>query len=317
MKQHIFKILSLVIALILLLTLASCKNKANHDHSVSATSDSPAATEDEAKSAKQSNKDHSGVDSSAANNSIPPQEDMSTVSSDAETQAATSLSVEELLSSGGSDPGNIYDATGFVNIKDVIPEIQTEIRYASDHNFVGEPINGYEEPIAIMTKEAAAALMGVNQDLKEQGYTVKIFDAYRPQSAVNHFVAWSNDYNDQKMKSEFYPELDKSSLFSSGYIAYYSGHSHGSTIDLTLVDLNTGEEVDMGGPFDYFGTLSHPDYSGISSEQYENRMTLRSAMINNGFSPLNTEWWHFSLNNEPYPNTYFDFPVSSTSLSGS
>ena len=116
------------------------------------------------------------------------------------------------------------------------------------------------------------------------------------------------------MKSEFYPELDKSLLFSYGYIAAYSGHSHGSTIDLTLVDLSTGEEVDMGGSFDYFGSLSHPDYTGISSQQYENRMILRNAMLNNGFSPLSTEWWHFTLNGEPYPNTYFDFPVSSSSI---
>ena len=230
------------------------------------------------------------------------------------TQAATAPDVEDVLNRGSSDPGNAYDATGFVNIKDVIPEAQTEIRYATSHNFVGDKINGYEEEICLMTKEAAAALMGANNDLKEQGYTIKIFDAYRPQSAVNHFVSWSNDYNDQRMKSEFYPELDKSELFSNGYIAAYSGHSHGSTIDLTLVDLGTGEEVDMGGSFDYFGARSHPDYTGISSQEYENRMTLRTAMINNGFAPLYTEWWHFSLNNEPYPGTYFDFPVSSSSL---
>lgn len=313
MRNHLTKLLCIATALLLLSTFASCQNKT--DPTVPAESSPAASTEDQVITATQSENSESPADAYTAQTASETQEDM-TLAETAPTQAATSPSVEEVLSSGSSDPNNIYDATGFINIKDAIPEAQTEIRYATTHNFVGDVINGYEEPIAIMTKEAAAALMGANEELKEQGYTVKIFDAYRPQSAVNHFVSWSNDYNDQRMKSEFYPEIDKSSLFSSGYIASYSGHSHGSTIDLTLVDLNTGEEVDMGGSFDYFGTLSHPDYSGISSEQYQNRMTLRNAMVNNGFSPLSTEWWHFTLNNDPYPYTYFDFPVSSSSLSG-
>ena len=302
MRNHIAKLVYIGTALLILSTFASCQNKS--DPTVPTEPSVIEATKDQAVTATQSD-----VTASAASQ-------VNTTPTITPTQAAASPSVEDVLSLGSSDPNNIYDATGFVNIKNVIPEAQTEIRYATIHNFVGEVINGYDEPIAIMTKEAAAALMGANEDLKEQGYTVKIFDAYRPQSAVNHFVSWSYDYGDQRMKSEFYPELDKASLFSSGYIASYSGHSHGSTIDLTLVDLGTGEEVDMGGSFDYFGTLSHPDYAGISSEQYENRITLRNAMVSNGFSPLSTEWWHFSLNNDPYPYTYFDFPVSAASLSG-
>ena len=314
MKQYFKRAASLLIILLMMITFTSCKKNESPEPTAPATSDSVVATRDES-SATVSSDSATNADSSAQTPAAS-QEDSTAITYTAPTQTPTSMNAEEVLSSGSSDPNNIYDAGGFVNIKDVIPEAQTEIRYATSHNFVGEKINGYEEEIALMTKEAAAALLGVNNDLKEQGYTIKIFDAYRPQSAVNHFVSWANDYDDQRMKSEFYPELDKSVLFSNNYISAYSGHSHGSTVDLTLVDLSTGEEVDMGGSFDYFGTLSHPDYTGISSEQYANRMTLRSAMINNGFSPLYTEWWHFSLNSEPYPNTFFDFPVSTSSLNG-
>ena len=303
MKQYAKIIMCWCIILLMITTLTSCQKK-NSAPDVSATPDAVTATPEttvpSAVSVSENRSDPSAaVDPSEASSS---------------SQAATAPSAVEVLNRGSSDPNNIYDAGGFVNLKDVIPEAQIEIRYATSHNFVGDIINGYEEGICLMTKEAAAALMNANNALKQQGYTIKIYDAYRPQSAVDHFVSWSNDYNDQRMKSEFYPELDKSVLFSNGYIAAYSGHSHGSTIDLTLVDLSTGEEVDMGGTFDYFGTLSHPDYTGITSQQYENRMTLRSAMINNGFSPLSTEWWHFTLNNDPYPNTYFNFPVSASSL---
>lgn len=317
--QHLkTKFIYMCAALVILISLTSCQLFPFFNREGSPNQpETQAATADEAITASQADNTASTDVSESQSSTLPDQADATAITYTAPTQSATSPSVEEILSSGSSDPNDIYDATGFVNIKDVIPEVQTEIRYASAHNFVGEVISGYDEPIAIMTKEAASALMGANNDLKEQGYTVKIFDAYRPQSAVDHFVTWSYDYDDQRMKSEFYPELDKSTLFNSGYIAYQSGHSKGSTIDLTLVELSTGEEVDMGGSFDYFGSLSHPDYTGISSEQYQNRMTLRNAMVNNGFSPLYTEWWHFSLNNEPYPNTFFDFPVSSSSLSGS
>ncbi len=305
MKQHITRALGLLIVILMMITLTSCKKNQSPEPTDPATKDSVTATQAESVSTIPTDPSAQAPAASQA--------DVTAITYTEPTQAA-SMSAQEVLSLGSSDPNNSYDAGGFVNIRDVIPEVQTEIRYATTHNFVGDKINGYEEEIALMTKEAAAALIGANNDLKEQGYTVKIFDAYRPQSAVNHFVSWSNDYDDQRMKSEFYPDLDKSVLFSNGYIASYSGHSRGSTIDLTLVDLSTGEEADMGGSFDYFGSLSHPDYTGISSQQYENRMTLRNAMTGNGFAPLSTEWWHFSLNSEPYPYTYFDFPVSTSSI---
>jgi D-alanyl-D-alanine dipeptidase len=196
----------------------------------------------------------------------------------------------------------------------VIPDAILEIRYYTDYNFVGEQIDGYEEPVALLTKEAAEALKAANDDLEEQGYCIKIYDAYRPQCAVDDFVDWANDTSDTKMQEYFYPEVNKANLFSEGYIAYHSGHSRGSTVDLTIVDKATGEDVDMGGTFDYFGQVSHPDYTGITDEQYANRMILRDAMTSHGFKAITTEWWHFSLQNEPYPNTYFNFPVSSDSV---
>ena len=201
------------------------------------------------------------------------------------------------------------DSSGFVKLSDVVPDAILEIRYYSTYNFVGDRINGYEAPIAMLTKEAAAALKEVSDELIKKGYRLKIYDAYRPQRAVSHFASWAEDIKDTRMKEYFYPELDKSVLFDQGYIDYKSGHSRGSTLDLTLFDMKTEKEVDMGGTFDYFGIKSHPDYKKITKEQYNNRMILRKAMIAHGFRPLSTEWWHFTLDNEPYPDTYFDFPV--------
>lgn len=202
------------------------------------------------------------------------------------------------------------DSSGFVVLSDVVPDIIQEIRYYSTYNFVGDRIRGYEEPCALMTKEAAVALKEVADDLRAKGYRLKVFDAYRPQMAVDNFVEWAKDLKDTRMKKYFYPELNKDVLFPQGYIAENSGHSRGSTIDLTLFDMSTGKEVDMGGTFDYFGELSHPDYKGnLTKKQLANRKILRDAMLRHGFKPLDTEWWHFTLKNEPYPNTYFTFPV--------
>lgn len=206
------------------------------------------------------------------------------------------------------------DASGFVSLGEAIPDAILEIRYYTTYNFIGERIDGYEEPIALMTKEGAAALKKVSDELKEKGYRLKIFDAYRPQRAVTHFVNWSRVADDVKMKEYFYPELEKNRIFPLGYVAEHSGHTRGSTVDLTLFDMKKGKEVDMGGTFDYMGELSHPDYKGISEEQYANRMLLRKTMIKHGFRPIPEEWWHFTLENEPYPNTYFTFPVNSASL---
>ena len=206
------------------------------------------------------------------------------------------------------------NASDFVVLSEVIPDAILEIRYYSNYNFVGERIDGYEEPCALLTKEAVIALKEVSNELKEKGYRLKIFDAYRPQKAVDHFIRWAKDINDIRMKEFFYPELDKSEIFKQGYIAEKSVHSRGSTVDLTLIDSNTEKEIDMGGTFDYFGELSHSDYKILTTEQYNNRMILRDAMVSHGFKQLKEEWWHFTLINEPFPNTYFTFPVSSNSV---
>ncbi len=206
------------------------------------------------------------------------------------------------------------DSSDFVLLSEVVPDAILEIRYYSTYNFVGDRIDGYEEPYALLTREAAEALKAVSDDLVAKGYRLKIYDGYRPQMAVTNFVEWAEDVEDTRMKEYFYPELDKSVLFEQGYIAEKSGHSRGSTVDLTLFDMTTEKEVDMGGTFDYFGELSHPDYTGITEEQYNNRMILRDAMMAHDFKPLPEEWWHFTLENEPFPDTYFTFPVNSESV---
>ena len=206
------------------------------------------------------------------------------------------------------------DSSGFVLLSDYVPGIIQEIRYYSTYNFIGDRIDGYEEPCAVLTKKAARALKDVSNEMNVQGYRLKIFDAYRPAKAVRHFVLWGIEDLDLRMKPFFYPELEKQELFRRGYIASQSSHSRGSAVDLTLFDMRTGKELDMGSPFDLFSEVSHPDYTGITQEQYENRMLLQRVMVRNGFAPIDCEWWHFCLADEPYPETYFEFPVSSDYL---
>ena len=206
------------------------------------------------------------------------------------------------------------DPSGFVVLADYVPHIVQEIRYYSSYNFIGERIDGYEEPCALLTIEAARALKSVSSEMLVQGYRLKIFDAYRPACAVKHFVLWGIEDQDVRMKPYFYPDLQKQELFALGYIAKQSSHSRGSTVDLTLLDMKTGKEVDMGSTFDLFSEVSHPDYKGITDEQFKNRMALQRVMVRNGFVPIDCEWWHFTLKNEPYPDTYFNFPVSSEYL---
>ena len=220
------------------------------------------------------------------------------------------------------------DNSEFVNITDVVPDAILEIRYYSTYNFVGERIDGYMEPTALMTREAADSLQAVSKDVMAQGYRLKIYDAYRPQMGVDHFVRWSKDIPDTLMKTYFYPELDKSVLFPQNYIMEKSGHTRGSTVDLTLFDMATEKELDMGGTFDWFGEENHPDFCGnpetgeytgdnsmspvgrsITAEQFANRMLLRQAMLRHGFKAIDSEWWHFTLVDEPFPDTYFTFPV--------
>ena len=202
----------------------------------------------------------------------------------------------------------------FVLVSDYVPAVIQEIRYYSTYNFVGDRIDGYEQPCAILTKEAARALKEISNKLNVMGYRIKVFDAYRPATAVKHFTLWGVDDLDLRMKPFFYPDLEKQELFRRGYIASKSTHSRGSTVDLTLLDMKTGKEVDMGSPFDYFSEVSHPDYKGITKEQFENRMFLQELMVHGGFEPIDCEWWHFTLRDEPYPDTYFDFPVSTEVL---
>ena len=206
------------------------------------------------------------------------------------------------------------DSSGFVVLADYVPGIVQEIRYHSTFNFVGERVDGYEEPVALLTKEAARALKAAANEVNVQGYRLKVFDAYRPAMAVRHFVLWGIEDLDLRMKPYFYPDLEKQELFRQGYIAKQSSHSRGSAVDLTLLDMRTGKEVDMGSPFDLFSEVSHPDSPAVTEEQHANRMFLQNAMVRSGFKPIDCEWWHFSLENEPYPDVYFEFPVSAAYL---
>lgn len=202
------------------------------------------------------------------------------------------------------------DNSDFVLLSDFVPDAILEIRYYGTYNFVGTRIDGYEEPIALLTKEAAQALKQASDSLIKCGYRLKIFDAYRPQTAVNHFIRWAEDVPDTLMKQYFYPEVDKSKLFELEFICAKSSHSRGSTVDLTLFDMKSEREVDMGGTFDWFGDESHPDYEDITPDQKAMRQLLRDVMLACGFKPFPTEWWHFTLANEPFPDTYFDFPLA-------
>ena len=208
------------------------------------------------------------------------------------------------------------DPSGFVMLADTVPDVIMEIRYYSTYNFIGDRIDGYEHPVALLTREAAEALKAVSEDVKARGYRLKVYDAYRPQKAVDHFMRWARDAGDVRMKAYFYPDLEKDRIIPQGYIAEYSGHSRGSTVDLTLFDMAAEKEADMGGPFDFFGELSHPGFRGVTEKQHANRMTLREAMLRRGFIPLEEEWWHFALENEPYPDTCFTFPVSVDAVAG-
>ncbi|MER7000071.1 M15 family metallopeptidase [Streptomyces sp. NPDC000410] len=226
----------------------------------------------------------------------------------------------------------------FVALRGVDPTIIQEMRYTTPHNFIGEPIDGYRQPVCILTRPAAQALHRAQRKLLRQGYSLKVYDCYRPQRAVDHFVRWAKDLDDERMKGEFYPHVDKSRLFEDGYIAEKSGHSRGSTVDLTLVKLPAkktrpyvpGEQlvpcyapqnerfpdnsVDMGTGFDCFDTLSHTDDPRIQGTQRANRLLLKNTLADVGFVNLPEEWWHFTHKPELFPDTYFDFPVSRRSL---
>ncbi len=227
----------------------------------------------------------------------------------------------------------------FVSVEDVVPGVKLDIRYRTAHNFIGRRIAGYSEARCLVTRKAGAALARVQARVRRRGYTLKMYDCYRPQRAVDQFVRWGRRLSDQRMKAEFYPRVRKSRVFSDGYIATKSGHSRGSTVDLTLVKLpqrrmegsyRPGQRlldcagpfakrfrdssVDMGTGYDCFDVRSHPLSSKVTGRRRANRLRLRRAMLAEGFEPLSTEWWHFTLKNEPFPNRYFDFPVAKSAL---
>ena len=202
--------------------------------------------------------------------------------------------------------------SGFVYLSDVAPTIVLDMRYANSDNFIGTPIEGYINPVAITTKEATIALNNVQTELQRFGLGLKIYDAYRPQRAVDHFVRWAKDLTDVCKQTEYYPKVAKEVLFQEGYIASKSGHSRGSTFDLTLVSIgNKGipRELDMGTPFDFFDPKSGAEYADLTATQLANRLLLKTVLEKQGFKPYPKEWWHFTLKEEPYPDTYFNFVI--------
>lgn len=203
----------------------------------------------------------------------------------------------------------LYDLPeGFIKLNDIDSTIIVDLKYNTKSNFTGKTVRGYKSNTAILSNEASNALINAQNDFKKLGYSLILFDAYRPQSAVDFFFEWSKDLNDTINKNSYYPNINKSQLFAQGYIAKKSGHSRGSTVDVSLVDLSTMKQIDMGSIYDYFGIRSSTFYSNISDSQKNNRMILYNVMINNGFKNYSKEWWHFTLENEPFQE-YFNFLV--------
>ena len=202
-----------------------------------------------------------------------------------------------------------YAKHGFVSVGDTVQHVILEVRYATTYNFIGEKIDGYNAEKILLTSQAAQALQNAANLLYEKGYLLKIYDGYRPQRAVDEFMRWVKDDKDQKMKSVFYPNVDKDKLHELGYIAEKSGHARGSTLDLTIVYADTLKDVDMGGVFDFMDPISWHGTNKISAAQSANRDILKKAMNDCGFTALKAEWWHYTLKDEPYPDTYFDFPI--------
>lgn len=222
----------------------------------------------------------------------------------------------------------------FVEIREVIPDAVMDIRYYTEHNFVGARVDGYEAPKCYLTRDAARALAKVQADLKPFGFGLKIYDCYRPQRAVDHFVRWAEDIEDTATKTEFYPTVAKKNLFRDGYIASKSSHSRGSTVDLSIVELPADDQpefvlgqteqkkcylsakerfpdnsIAMGTGFDCFHERSHPENPDLGARQRLNRLLLKTLMEKHGFEYYDKEWWHFTLQDEPYPQTYFDFVI--------
>ncbi len=199
--------------------------------------------------------------------------------------------------------------SGFSYLNDKIPTIITDIRYHSKDNFIGKKIDGYEKSVCILTDKAIHALDQIQKELISQNLGLKVYDGYRPQRAVNEFVRWARVLEDTIMKQKYYPCAAKRNLFKDGYISSKSGHSRGSTVDLTLVNFESGEELDMGSSWDFFGKESWVSYANLTPKQKKNRTTLQKIMNKHGFRSYSKEWWHFTLRGEPFPKKYFDFLV--------
>ncbi|NKB32398.1 MAG: peptidase M15 [Pseudomonadales bacterium] len=214
----------------------------------------------------------------------------------------------EQTNQAASAAPRFFEVNSFLS--DAVPPIQTDLRYFTANNFIGERIDGYNADKILVTLDTALALAAIQIELADKGMGLKVFDAYRPQQAVDHFARWAADLNDVANKQQYYPNVDKAELFEQGYIADRSGHSRGSTVDLTLIDSETGEELDMGSPWDFFDPISWPTSIEVSLPQKTNREILREIMLRRGFVPLMEEWWHFTLEDEPHPETYFDFPIN-------
>lgn len=198
---------------------------------------------------------------------------------------------------------------GFVYLHDYDDSIKFDIRYATSNNFIGRPLAGYQANVCIVTKELAKILVDLQAHLKTKNLELMIYESYRPQRASEDILQWCQDLNDQKNKLEYYPNVDKCDFYQQQYILHHSGHTRGSTLDLTLLDRKTDLPLNMGSCFDFFGELSHPGNKNVPIEVYENRQYLQNLMQRYGFTGIHTEWWHFTLDNEPFPDTYFDFPV--------
>lgn len=251
--------------------------------------------------------------------------------------AATSLVFLMAAPIAAAEPERVAPPE-FVSLTDVDPSMLLDIRYVTAHNFTGEPVDGYQAPMCLLTRPAAEALQRAQQEFVAQGYSLKIYDCYRPQRAVDSFVGWAGDLSDRRMEAEFYPRVDKTQLFADGYIAEQSGHSRGSTVDLTLVPLPAGPQpayvpgqplvdcaapaserfpdnsLDMGTGYDCFDTLSHTLDPRIQGDQLKNRLLLKDGLEKQGLQNYENEWWHFTYKPEPFPDTYFDFPVAQSSL---
>lgn len=261
-----------------------------------------------------------------------------TLSTSAAAVAALAMAVSAAPAAQAETTHRPKAPADIVDLAELAPTILHDIRYHTRHNFVGRPIQGYREPRCFLTRAAATNLAAVQKDVQAQGYTLKVYDCYRPQQSVDHFVRWAQRPRDQRMKGEFYPRIDKSTLFADGFIAEQSGHSRASTVDLTLVALPaapqprwtpldsllpcfwpqgsrfTDNSIDMGTGYDCFDTRSHTADERSTPEQQANRELLVSAMARHSFTNYDKEWWHFTLDDEPYPDTYFDFPVSRKAL---